>query len=179
MLHNNVGSPRVHVDSGLGIGELCSKHVLLCYAGIASETFLLCPWLCSTTWHSRMCSYSIPLVELRTKWLKCAWIMAAQLSASSPSIQSTYIQAPDSSDLTRKWRTFCVTMSCRVMFLHHALELSWNYPYYASICSYARGYLLCSKLCWHNSLMPTRGVRESANFKARVSWKRTFISYGC
>jgi len=26
----------------LDIGELCSKHILLCYAGIASETFLLC-----------------------------------------------------------------------------------------------------------------------------------------
>jgi len=37
----------------LGIGELCSKHILLCYAGIASETFLLYPWLWSTTWHSR------------------------------------------------------------------------------------------------------------------------------
>ena len=40
----------------IGIGELCSIIVLLCYASNAAKTLLLCSQLCLTMWHEHMCS---------------------------------------------------------------------------------------------------------------------------
>ena len=42
-----------------------------------------------------------------------------------------------------------------VVLLKYIIIFWPNDPYYAGITLDAFGYLLCSKLCWHNRLIPT------------------------
>ena len=72
----------------LGIGELCSTIVLLCYASIPGKTLLLCPRLCACAVNA------LPRVKLLTNWLTLAPIM---VSSSSASILDR-LKAPDKSD---------------------------------------------------------------------------------
>ena len=48
----------------IGIGELCQHFYLLCYAGIAGNTSLLCSQLCSAMWPLCINQPSIPVVQL-------------------------------------------------------------------------------------------------------------------
>ena len=46
-------------------------------------------------------------------------------------------------------------MTVQLEYINHLLQFFKNYSYYAGIMLNAFSDLLCSKLCWHNWLVPT------------------------
>ena len=46
------------------------------------------------------------------------------------------------------------TMTVQLEYINHLLQFFKNISYYAGIMLNAFSHLLCSKLCWHNRLVP-------------------------
>ena len=51
---------------------------------------------------------------------------------------------------------FSLALTVQLEYINHLLQFFKNISYYAGIMLNAFSDLLCSKLCWHNRLVPTR-----------------------
>ena len=51
-----------------------------------------------------------------------------------------------------------------------------NGPYYAGIMLDAFSYLLCSKICWHNRLVPTVGIYVVGNTEVTTVKFHSFVN---
>ena len=66
---------------------------------------------------------------------------------------------------------FSQALTVQVEYINHLLQFLKNISYYAGIMLNAFGHLLCSKLCWHNRLVPTDHELYKDNENRQLSKK--------
>ena len=59
---------------------------------------------------------------------------------------------------------FSLEMTVQLEYINHLLQFFKNISYYAGIMLNAFSDLLCSKLCWHNRLVPNHDVASWSEF---------------
>ena len=164
-------------EHNIGLGKLCSKTVLLCYAPMLLTAFI--------TLHRNdiMPAYNI----IQDQRLPCSWALTCHVSVGKHArlwwlhcCRCHHTDCKVSCSLIRLSRLQTVSPWCCSYVLTIAVVVN-EYPIlakctiilltallYASMCSYASTLLLCSKLCQHNSSRPNIVHAWTVNFENRL-----------
>ena len=57
--------------------------------------------------------------------------------------------------MAEKYTAYFLTLTVQIEYINHLLQFFKYISYYAGIMLNAFSDLLCSKLCWHNRLVPS------------------------
>ena len=63
---------------------------------------------------------------------------------------------------------FSYTLTVQLEYTNYLLQFFKLFSYYAGIMLNAFSDLLCSKLCWHNRLVPTESIKHNASIIGNI-----------